>query len=123
MIRLSRRGGGRGTWVYAHFRRPITGVSIDSRTIRAGDLFVALRGERFDGHDYVAIRLAAGAGGAVVDAAWWDEGRILWPRSMAGIAKGCVYPVEDTLEALGRLANAVRRKSERHGYRGDGQRG
>jgi len=32
---------------------PITGISIDTRTLRPGDLFVALRGERHDGHDYV----------------------------------------------------------------------
>ncbi len=42
-------------------------VCTDSRQVRTGDLFVALRGQRFDGHDYVASALAAGAVGAVVD--------------------------------------------------------
>lgn len=42
-------------------------VCTDSRQVQAGDLFVALRGPRFDGHDYVAAALAAGAAGAVVD--------------------------------------------------------
>ena len=42
------------------------GVSIDSRTTVAGDLFVALKGPRFDGHDYVADALAAGAAAAMV---------------------------------------------------------
>jgi UDP-N-acetylmuramyl pentapeptide synthase len=50
---------------------PVTGVSIDSRSLRPGELFVALRGERFDGHDYVEAALAAGASGAVVDKEVW----------------------------------------------------
>jgi UDP-N-acetylmuramoyl-tripeptide--D-alanyl-D-alanine ligase len=89
----------------------VPGVSIDSRTLRAGDLFVALRGERCDGHDYVADVLAAGAGGAVVDSVWWDEGKNPVAESMGRTARMAVYPVSDTLEALGKLANAVRRKS------------
>jgi UDP-N-acetylmuramoyl-tripeptide--D-alanyl-D-alanine ligase len=44
----------------------ITGVSIDSRQCRPGDLFVAIAGERFDGHDYVTAALQAGATAAVV---------------------------------------------------------
>ena len=43
-----------------------TGVSIDSRTCAPGDLFVALIGPNFDGHDYVAVALSAGAAGALV---------------------------------------------------------
>lgn len=43
-----------------------TGVSIDSRTCAPGDLFVALAGPNFDGHDYVATALSAGAAGAIV---------------------------------------------------------
>ncbi|MEE8272292.1 MAG: Mur ligase domain-containing protein, partial [Alphaproteobacteria bacterium] len=37
------------------------GVSIDSRTVQPGDLFIALTGPNFDGHDYVAAALAKGA--------------------------------------------------------------
>lgn len=44
-------------------------VTTDTRTLRPGDLFVALRGERFDGHDFVAAAAAAGAAGVVVDRA------------------------------------------------------
>lgn len=45
----------------------VTGWSIDSRTAAPGDLFIALRGERFDGHDYVAEVLARGAAAALVE--------------------------------------------------------
>ncbi len=45
------------------------GVSIDSRTLKPGELFVALRGERFDGHAFVAAAAGRGAAGAVVEQA------------------------------------------------------
>ena len=59
-----------------------TGYSIDSRTIAAGDLFFAVRGERIDGHDYVEAALANGAVAAVVSMRWLapagvDGGRLL----------------------------------------------
>ncbi|MBK7471851.1 MAG: UDP-N-acetylmuramoyl-tripeptide--D-alanyl-D-alanine ligase [Betaproteobacteria bacterium] len=49
--------------------RTVMRVTTDSRSIQEGDLFVALKGERFDGHDFVADALAAGAAGALVDVA------------------------------------------------------
>ncbi len=45
---------------------PFSGVSIDSRTIHQGDLFIALVGERFDGHDYIAAAEAAGAAAIII---------------------------------------------------------
>ncbi|HSD60881.1 MAG TPA: Mur ligase domain-containing protein, partial [Burkholderiales bacterium] len=45
-----------------------TGVSSDSRALARGDLFVALRGERFDGHDFVTGAADSGAAGALVAA-------------------------------------------------------
>lgn len=69
-----------------------TGVSTDSRSIREGDLYVALVGERFDGHDFVAAALAGGARGAVVSRPTGD----LDPKR--------TYRVRDTLVALGALA-------------------
>ena len=68
------------------------GVSTDSRTVREGDLYVAIVGERFDGHDFVADALSRGALGAVVS------------RPAAGDESARLYPVDDTLVALGRLA-------------------
>src|SRR5947208_5244071 len=45
-------------------------VSTDSRTIKRGELFVALRGENFDGHNFVEAVATAGATGAIVDSSW-----------------------------------------------------
>ena len=72
--------------------RRYKGVSADSRTTREGDLFVALKGENFDGHDYVIEALERGARGAVVS------------RLVHVGEDACLYAVEDTLKALGRLA-------------------
>src|SRR5882672_4781032 len=47
--------------------RPYTGVSTDTRTLKTGELFVALRGPRFNANDFVAAAASAGAAGAVVD--------------------------------------------------------
>lgn len=69
-----------------------TGVSTDSRSIVEGNLYVALTGDRFDGHDFVADALSRGASGAVVS------------RPSAGDPRARLYPVDDTLVALGRLA-------------------
>jgi UDP-N-acetylmuramoyl-tripeptide--D-alanyl-D-alanine ligase len=76
-----------------------SGYSIDSRTIQPGDLFFAVKGERFDGHDFVEKVLQAGASAAVVAA---DQA-----QRFAGTPK--ILIVHDTLAALQRLGSAVRR--------------
>ncbi|MBS0338075.1 MAG: UDP-N-acetylmuramoyl-tripeptide--D-alanyl-D-alanine ligase [Proteobacteria bacterium] len=70
-----------------------TGVSTDSRSIATGDLFVALRGERFDGHAFVAAVARAGAAAAMVDSRF-DATGVTLP----------LVVVDDTRFALGRLA-------------------
>ena len=66
-------------WIHAEGDFPddaeVLGYSIDSRTIAAGELFFAVRGERFDGHDYVEAALANGAVAAVVSMRWLSAGR------------------------------------------------
>jgi UDP-N-acetylmuramoyl-tripeptide--D-alanyl-D-alanine ligase len=81
------------------------GYGIDSRTIGAGELFFAVRGERLDGHDYVEAALANGAVAAVVSNRWVvpaevDEKRLL----QVSDCDDCV------LRALQQLAHAVRRQ-------------
>ncbi|HMD39332.1 MAG TPA: UDP-N-acetylmuramoyl-tripeptide--D-alanyl-D-alanine ligase [Candidatus Acidoferrum sp.] len=75
-------------------------VSIDSRTVRAGELFVAIHGPSHDGHDYVASALGRGAVAAVVDEAHAA-------RYGDGIRNRCIV-VADTFEALKQLARAIR---------------
>jgi UDP-N-acetylmuramoyl-tripeptide--D-alanyl-D-alanine ligase len=80
------------------------GVSTDSRTVAEGDLFIALKGPRFDGHHYALEALGKKAGGVLIEE---DKvGDIRWngDRSKAVIA------VKDTLSALGDIARDWRRK-------------
>jgi UDP-N-acetylmuramoyl-tripeptide--D-alanyl-D-alanine ligase len=51
-----------------------TGVSIDSRTLRPGELFIAIRGARHDGHDYIEGAVNAGAGGVIVETTFSTTG-------------------------------------------------
>ena len=74
--------------------RAFAAVSSDSRTLAPGDLFVALRGPRFNGHEFVGAALAAGAAAALVDAPQ--------PCALAQIL------VPDTQAALSRAGNAWR---------------
>ncbi len=77
------------------------GYSIDSRTVRKGELFFAIRGEAHDGHRFVGDALARGAVAAVVS--------MDFAASEAGADKGRLIPVRDTLRALQQLASAVLR--------------
>ena len=77
-----------------------SGVTIDSRKIAAGDLFVALPGERVDGHDYVAAALQAGAAAALVS------------RVPEGLEDAPLLVVTDVLEGLEDLARAARARSQ-----------
>lgn len=76
-----------------------SGYSIDSRTIQAGELFFAVKGERMDGHDFVGQALDRGAVAAVVRR----------DRFARYAAKGRLLAVDDTLVALQTLGAAVRR--------------
>jgi UDP-N-acetylmuramyl pentapeptide synthase len=60
-------------------------VSTDSRTIKPGELFVALRGENFAGHDFIEAGAKAGAAGALVDVNWAGKFRT--------ISHFCVRPI------------------------------
>jgi UDP-N-acetylmuramoyl-tripeptide--D-alanyl-D-alanine ligase len=75
-------------------------VSTDSRSIKPGELFLALRGEHFDGHAFVGAVLQAGAAAAVVDQAWAAE------NDTGDLA---LLIVDDTRRAFAKLATAWRR--------------
>lgn len=71
-------------------------VVIDSRAVKPGDLFVALKGERFDGHDYIPAALEAGASAVIADRP----------------GEGCRMQVPDSLKALEQLGAYARGRSE-----------
>jgi UDP-N-acetylmuramoyl-tripeptide--D-alanyl-D-alanine ligase len=82
----------------ASARFVVNGLSIDTRTLKEGDLFVALKGDNRDGHDYVGAAFAAKAGAALVSHA--PDG-----------AAGPLLTVADTLRGLEDLARAARARS------------
>ena len=78
-----------------------TGVSIDSRSVAPGDLFIALKGPSFDGHDYAGKAIKAGAAASMVH------------RRADGIDEGMpLLIVDDTFAALWRLGTAGRERSQ-----------
>jgi UDP-N-acetylmuramoyl-tripeptide--D-alanyl-D-alanine ligase len=83
----------------------IGGISIDSRKLAAGDFFVAIRGERFDGHQFVGDVLARGASGVLLDTLPGDV-----TSGRDGAADGPVLiRAKDTTVALQAVARHVRR--------------
>ncbi|MGK2905633.1 MAG: UDP-N-acetylmuramoyl-tripeptide--D-alanyl-D-alanine ligase [Desulfuromonadales bacterium] len=75
----------------------LQGISTDSRTVQPGDLFIPLRGDKFDGHDYLTQAIQRGAAACLSE-------------EMIGGLLVPVVKVSDTLKALGDLAAAVRRQ-------------
>jgi len=84
-----------GTLRSGDLESPVGEIVTDSRTLRQGDLFIALRGPRFDAHAFVDDVRSRGAAGAIV-----ETGRASGPG---------LIEVADTLTALQALAHAVRR--------------
>jgi UDP-N-acetylmuramoyl-tripeptide--D-alanyl-D-alanine ligase len=80
----------------------VTGVSTDSRTVGPGQVFLALQGDRFDGHDFVGAALGRGAVAAIVARRWADvHGRTI---------SGGLLAVESPLAALGAIARHYRQR-------------
>jgi UDP-N-acetylmuramoyl-tripeptide--D-alanyl-D-alanine ligase len=92
-------------------------ISTDSRTLKRGELFVALRGENFDGHQFVEAAAKSGALGAIVDLGW--ECADASPQRPVGVAhrsyhaklpsEFAIIQAEDTLRAYQNLAANYRR--------------
>ena len=87
----------------ASARFAVNGLSIDTRTLKEGDLFVALKGDNRDGHDYVAAAFAAKAGAALVS-------RAPGGASLTEVG-GPLLTVADTQRGLEDLARAARARS------------
>jgi UDP-N-acetylmuramoyl-tripeptide--D-alanyl-D-alanine ligase len=96
---LARLTGGR---LLLESSRPIRGAAVDSRLVRPGNLFVALPGERTDGHRYLADAVAAGAAALVV------SGPPGAPGDLASLGDVTILRVPDPLAALHALAASWR---------------
>ncbi len=81
--------------LYGNPSTPVAGVATDSRSVPPHSLFVALRGERFDGHDFITTAQASGAAAVLLER--WVEG-----------ARRPVIRVPDTRRALGEIARGWR---------------
>ena len=76
-------------------------VTIDSRNIKPNSIFVAIKGEKYNGHDFVNEALAKGVNAVVI-----NENELKYFDNL----KGTIITVEDTVQALGDLANVWRKK-------------
>jgi UDP-N-acetylmuramoyl-tripeptide--D-alanyl-D-alanine ligase len=89
-------------------KRRIRQISTDSRSIRRGDLFVALRGDRFDGHEFVPTVLAQGAAGAIVHDGYHLPSSFPPVRRIARQSVPFLFGVRDPLFAYQQLATHYR---------------
>ncbi|MBI5463516.1 MAG: UDP-N-acetylmuramoyl-tripeptide--D-alanyl-D-alanine ligase, partial [Ignavibacteriales bacterium] len=83
----------------------VSGVSTDSRSIASGNVFVAIRGEKFDGHNFISAAVQAGAGVIVLEQSWAEKN-----QAMLISLNRTIVIVVDTTKALGELARIHRRK-------------
>lgn len=96
LSRIAAMAGGRLIGPDAEAR----GLCLDTRKLVPGDLFVAIKGPRFDGHDFIGKALALGAAGALAEGRWFEQGG-------SGL-DGRLVLVADTLAALHRFAENYR---------------
>ena len=81
----------------------ITGISIDTRTLKKGEAFFAIKGDQFDGHDFMAAAMRAGASVAIV-----NESKLV----SLGSLKLPLIVVRDVLESMARLGEVARMRSK-----------
>ena len=87
-------------------RIKFSGISIDSRKCRAGDLFFAIKGERFDGHDFVTDVIKKRCKCVVVNKSWFRKQN----KNNRSFKKTSFVLADDVLKSLNELANIYRRK-------------
>jgi UDP-N-acetylmuramoyl-tripeptide--D-alanyl-D-alanine ligase len=95
-----------GELLWGSPRQEVSGISIDSRTIAAGELFVAIRGEVHDAHRFIPEVIARGAAGLVID----RRERSALPPELGASGRVACAAVADTTRALGDMAAFHRRR-------------
>lgn len=82
----------------------LTGLSTDTRRLKAGELFLAIKGERFDGHNFILDAVSKGAGGVLIQEGCITNSNFKLPPDVSFVS------VENSIEALGNIANFHRRR-------------
>ena len=90
----------------------VGGLSIDSRTIKAGELFWSIRGTKYDGHDFILKALDLGAVGVVSEEAEWRRRPDIRNKVSEQYKDRCIILVGDSIRALGDYAGWWRKKSD-----------
>lgn len=81
-----------------------TGVSIGSKNVKKGEIFAAIKGERFDGHDFIKEVFKKGVIAVLVSKKWYKK------QSKSSFKNKSLIVVEDTIEGLGEIARIYRKK-------------
>jgi len=93
-----------GELIFGNKEEKITaGFSIDSRTIKSGQFFIAIKGDRYDGHDFVSRAVQKNASGVIVENA---DGELFKQKN------ACVIVVKDSMKAMSDIAAAIRKESK-----------
>ena len=92
----------RGVTEIQPLTRELTGVSINSRTLNEGNMFISIKGDKFDGHDFLDSALSNGASAVVVSRTWFSENDLNYDESIG------IYTFVDTQLFLGEYANMHR---------------
>ena len=90
----------------------VDGLSIDSRTMKAGEIFWSIRGTKYDGHDFILKALDLGAAGVVSEESQWKGRPEIRNRVSEQYKDKCVILVDDTIKALGNYAGWWRNRSD-----------
>ncbi len=88
-------------------RKTVKNISIDTRKLKKGDLFIALKGENFDGHNFVGEAIKKGASGVVISQVPLSFDSIIWKKN--NYSNLLVIKVDDTLLALQEIAGYYRK--------------
>ena len=102
----------KGVWVSGKYQTLLKGLSTDSRCIRGGELFWALKGEQYDGHDFVEKAVEGGAAGIVIQEESWKPQDEKNKSLTSHFPDTVIISVTDTLQALGDLARWWRKQHD-----------
>src|SRR3989304_7234297 len=84
-----------GKILHGSYVLPVSGISIDSRTIKDGELFVAIKGDVFDGHNFIEDAMKKGACGALVNEGYHVSGIMPGNMGIVGVQDTLLPPQEN----------------------------